>query len=142
MWVSLYGSYYGPADDTDLQLAAQRQSARETLENHCGGFNPLCGDVVIFPGGERLRISYVWDADGGPRIQTSHGGSWYWSASGDMDFSGGLLVAIPGDTLTETGERAEVSAWIFHHDLASAHRGVSIVASVKVWKTTADLPAG
>lgn len=139
--MGLFGEYSGPPDATDLQLVSNRQANRELLEQNNQGFNPLCGDVVLFPGGERLRISYVWDRDGHPSgIQTSRGGRWYWADTGEMDFSGSLLVSIPADTLTYAEAHADVAAWIFHHDLASAHRGVDVVVHVRVWRTTADIP--
>lgn len=139
--MGLFAEYSGPPDDKDLELVSKRQASRELLEQKNQGFNPLCGDVVIFPGGDRLRISYVWDREGQPNgIQTSHGGRWYWADTGEMDFSGSLLVSIPADTLTYAESHTDVAAWIFHHDLASAHRGVDVVAHVRVWRTTADLP--
>lgn len=139
--MGLFGEYSGLADDKDLELVSKRQASRELLEQKSQGFNPLCGDVVIFPGGDRLRISYVWDREGQPDgIQTSRGGRWYWVDTGEMDFSGSLLVSIPADTLTYAESRTDVAAWIFHHDLASAHRGVDVVAHVRVWRTSADLP--
>lgn len=136
-----YSEYRGPADATDLDLAVQRQSKRDVLEGVNDHFNPLCGDVVIFPAGERLRISYVWSDDGRPHgIQTSDAGRWYWSASGNMDFSGTLRDSIPAATLTDTGEHEGAPAWFFHHDRASAHRSVDVTAHVRVWTTTAAVP--
>ncbi|MEB3023339.1 MULTISPECIES: hypothetical protein [Mycolicibacter] len=143
--MSLYGEYYGPADDQDLALQAARQHNRDALSAENGGLNPLCGDIVEFPTGEQLRISYVWPGpDGGPGgIQTSYDGSgrWYWSNSGDMDFSGSLNSSIPAETLSPTGKTAPVTAWIFHHDLKSAHRSVDLTAQVAVWTTTTAIPA-
>ena len=112
------GEYGALPDCRDLELVAKRQASRELLEQDNQAFNPLCGDVVVFPGGERLRISYVRDRGEQPSgIQTSHRGSWYWVDTGHMDFSGALLVPIPADTFTYEGEHAEVAAWFFHHDL-------------------------
>jgi hypothetical protein len=139
--MGLYSEYTGLADATDLELAAQRQSKRDVLEAINNHFNPLCGDVVIFPTGVRLRISYVWTEEGRPRgIQTSDEGRWYWSATGNMDFSGTLRDSIPATTLTDTGEHEGVPAWFFHHDRASAHRSVGVTAHVRVWTTTAAVP--
>lgn len=103
--------------------------------------------MVIFPDGTWTRISHVWrdydnDQGGNPaQIQTSRDGSWHWSASGHMSFSGGLLSSIPADTLTwDVSNYAMVKAWIFHHDRVSAHRSVDVTARVRVWHTTAPLP--
>lgn len=139
--MSLYGEYYGPADDRDLALAAERQHQRDALAGGFAGRIPLVGDVVVFPGGEQLRISHVWsdDADAPSGIQTSAGGSWHWCANGDMSFSGGLNSPIPAESLSADGT-ATVNAWIFHHDLMSAHRSVDVTAEVTVWSTSAALP--
>lgn len=143
------GEYGARPDRIDLELAAKRQASRELLELYNQGFNPLCGDVVVFPRGERLRISYVWDRGEQPsEIQTSHQGNWYWADKGHMDFSGALLVPIPADTFAHEGEHAEVAAWFFHHDLTLAQKhdlkctrnSVDVIARVRVWRTTADLP--
>ncbi len=139
--MGVYTEYYGAADATDLELAVQRQAKRDSLEGLNNQFNPLCGDVVIFPTGERYRISYVWSQDGQPHgIQTSDTGRWYWSDSGDMSFSGTLFDSIPAATLNDAGERDSVPAWIFHHDRMSAHRSVDVTALVRVWTTTAAVP--
>lgn len=134
-------------DDTDQELVAKRQLNREMLDEHRNCFNPLEGDVVIFPDGTHTRISHVWrdytnDTDGKPdSIQTSHGGSFHWSASGYMSFSGGLMSSIPAATLSwDVAEYAQVPAWIFHHDHRGAGRGVDVTARVRVWRTTAPLP--
>jgi hypothetical protein len=58
-----------------------------------------------------------------------------------MDFSGTLFAPISTDSLTEARERQPVTAWIFHHDRMSAHRSVDVIASVRVWISTAALPA-
>ncbi|ORW08447.1 MULTISPECIES: hypothetical protein [Mycolicibacter] len=140
--MNLYGEYHGPADEKDLALLAERQRNRDTLAAEHDGFNPLCGDVVEFPTGEQLRISHVWPgADGAAAsIQTSRGGSWYWSNTGDMSFSGSLYTAIPAESLSPTGKTATVDTWIFHHDLMSAHRGVAVTAQVLMWATAANAP--
>lgn len=138
--MGLYSEYHGPADAVDLDLAAQRQAKRDDLAGLNNHANPLCGDVVIFPTGDRLRISYVW-ADGRTNgIQTSAAGRWYWLGSGDMDFSGALYDGIPAASLSDAGEHDSVPAWIFHHDRASAHRSVDVTARVRVWTTTAAVP--
>lgn len=58
--MGLFGEYSGLADDKDLELVSKRQASRELLEQKNQGFNPLCGDVVIFPGGrqtaDQLRL--------------------------------------------------------------------------------------
>jgi hypothetical protein len=141
--MSLYGEYYGPADDVDLELVAKRQLNRAMLDEHNNSFSPSQGDVVIFPDGQKRRISHVWtDENDKPRsVQTSNGGSFHWSASGYMSFSGSLFTGIPADTLTwDVAEYANVKAWIFHHDLMSAHRSVDATARVRVWRTTVSAP--
>lgn len=140
--MGLYGEYHGPADEQDLAILTERQRRRDALAGVHGGFNPLCGDVVEFASGEQLRISHIWRGpDGTPgRIQTSPEGSWYWCDTGDMSFSGRLDSPFPAYSLTPTGRTAAVDAWIFHHDLQSAHRGVTVPAQVTVWAATVNTP--
>lgn len=139
--MGLFSEYHGPADAIDLDLAAERQAKRDVLAGRNGLLNPLCGDVVIFPTGDRLRISYVWTDGRSNSIQTSSAGRWYWLEGGDMDFSGALYDGISAASLTETGEYDSVPAWIFNHNRASAHRSVDVTARVLVWTTTAAVPS-
>lgn len=143
--MSLYGEYYGPADDVDLELVAKRQFCRDCRADNL--MEPMEGDVVQFSDGTRYRVSYAIrhyeDRDDAGRlhgVQTTNGGRFYWCASGGMSYSGSLFRPIPADTFTYHGESADVRAWIFHHDLMSAHRGVDVTASVRVWHTTAPVP--
>lgn len=138
--MGIYSEYYGPADAIDLNLAAQRQANRDALAGRNNAPTPLCGDVVIFPTGDRLRISYMWTDGRTSSIQTSSEGRWHWFESGDMDFSGALYDGIPAASLTDTGEHDSVPAWIFHHNRVSAHRSVDVTARVRVWTTTAAVP--
>jgi hypothetical protein len=141
----LYGEYCGPADEKDLELAALRQLNRDCLaDNLC---EPLEGDVVQFNDGTRYRVSYAWrthednDDPGLLRsVQTTKGDSFHWYTSGRMSYLGRMFRAIPAETFTYHGESAEARAWIFHHDLASAHRSVDVTARVWVWHTTAPVP--
>jgi signal peptidase I len=145
--MGLYDEFYGPADELDLELAAKRQINREMLYDNRP--EPLEGDVVQFTDGTRYRVSHAirhYDyEDGGEGhlhgVQTTKGGSFHWNTSGGMSYSGSLFKPIPADTFTFHGETAPVRAWIFHHDKVSAHRSVDVTARVRVWHTTAPVPA-
>lgn len=96
---------------------------------------PREGDFVAFADGVVRRISHDW----GDSYQTSDGGSWY-LGEGNTSFSGSLFSSVPGDTLTETGERRKGSVWIFHHDDWRAHNGVHTSVSFRVFKCSLPAP--
>jgi len=133
-------------DELDTEARGKRQVNRSMLEEHNNGFNPMSGDVVVYPCGTRHRISAVvkdWregEMVGIVKVQTSVGGSWHWNGSGYMSFSGSLFLPIKAETLTWHGERAEVPAWFFHHEWSQANNSVNVTATVRVWHTTAELP--
>lgn len=135
-------AYHGSADDKALALAATRQARRDVLSAECS--NPLVGDIVYFSDNVRRVISYVWpDPNGAAEaIQTSDGGRWYWATSGDMEFRGKLGPSVPADSLRSTSRTEMLTAWIFHHDLVGAHRGVDIDATVRVWHCQHRAPCG
>ncbi len=120
-------------DETDQAIVDRRMA---TLNTRPG---PRVGDFVIFADGTERRISEKWDEF----VQTSDlagdmAGRYYLSAAG-LSYSGGLYPGILAETLTDTGETREGSAWIFHHDRHRAHNGVNFSASFRVFTST--LPA-
>lgn len=120
-------------DDRDRAIIAERQAALlERPEDE-----PRAGDVVEFADGIVRRVSYVW-SDG---VQSSDGGSYYLGGSGHMSMSGSLYTTVPTETLTRVdGETREADAWMFHHDMPGAGRGVHFQVQVPVWKCSVNAP--
>ncbi|MBO0676814.1 hypothetical protein JRC04_04995 [Mycolicibacterium sp. S2-37] len=126
----------GKLDERDEAARAERQAKRDASPKVVAE-----GDVIVFPTGERLRVSNTRGTyHGRQQVQTTTGGSFHWMSTGGMSYSGGLLSPINGDTLRPTDETAEVPAWFFHHGFATAHNGVHTTARVRVWRTTAEVP--
>lgn len=113
-------------DDCDRELIATRSTtlaARTT---------PQVGDFVDFANGVTRRVSHLWTHWPDPTIQTSDNGSFYLGSDG-CSFSGGLYPGLPAELFTLTDERREGSAWLFHHDNATAHNGVYFTVPFRVW---------
>lgn len=99
------------------------------------------GDFVSFAGMLR-RVSHVYserDWGSGWGVQTSDGGSFYLGES-YCSFSGGLYPAVPGNTLTPTGEIRDGDVWFFHHDHATANGGVTASVAFRVWECSVGAP--
>ena len=117
-------------DERDQAYLREATAARAAM------VEPLQGDVIRFADGTERRISHVWPDS----IQSATGGSYHFARSGHMSYSGSLFVGVPADSLTLTDETAQVPAWFFHHGWAKAHNGVNVVATVRVWQSSADAP--
>lgn len=131
--MSIQYDFYGipfEYDDKDEELRQQKIAARDA-KTGCRN-----GDYIIFPSGETRRVSYHW----GDSVQTSKGGSWYISTCGASGFSGGLYMAVPIDTLTDTGEIRDAEFWFFHHDQSGAGRGVYVQMPCRVFTCSVDAP--
>lgn len=113
-------------DDTDKAIYFERV---EALRDKAG--TPQVGHFVRFGDGTHRRISHDW----GDEVQTSDGGSFHLSASGDLSFSGSLYPSIPTESLSSTGEYKTGGAWFFSHDHRIAHNGVDILIALPVWET-------
>ena len=114
-------------DDRDRALIATRSTALAARAT------PQVGDFVDFTNGITRRISHLWTHWSPPDIQTSDNGSFYLGNQG-CSFSGGLYPAIPAELFTPTEERRDGSAWLFHHDSATAHNGVYFTVPFRVWR--------
>lgn len=117
-------------DERDRQIVAAAARSRESLT----GF--LVGDWVVFADGARRRIAHVWP-DG---VQTCAGGRFHLSDGGAMQFSGQPSPTTPQSVLEMAGWREPASAWIFHHGVLGAGRGVEVVVDVSVWRATIPAP--
>jgi len=110
-------------DDVDADIVA----AWEFLWNLKSG--PRVGDAVIMPNGEQHYFCYHW----GDGIQTTKGGSfcmhWDW-----ISYSGGLDPSIKIERIVDTGQMAENTFWMFHHNEVGAHRGVYFKMPVRLFK--------
>ena len=122
-------------DDRDRVIIARNHAA---LDRRPG---PRVGDWVDFADGKQYRISYIWDFEDGTvrEIQTSRGGSWH-LGSGYVSFSGGLLLSVKESTLAATEETRSADIWIFHHDLAGAHRAVYMDIPFRVFTCSRAAP--
>jgi hypothetical protein len=116
-------------DDRDQAILSARVAAFDPTEG------PREGDYVDFADGVTRWISYVWPND----VQTSDDGSFY-LGDGYMSFSGALYMPVPTKTLTLTETTREASAWFFHHDHRTAHNGVDVRVSMRVWISSAKAP--
>jgi hypothetical protein len=114
-------------DDRDQAILAERLANRDRLTG------PRVGDVVRFADGVTRRFAHDHGELG---LQTCIEGSFHLHHSGHLDMSGSLDPCVKRDTLTDTGETAERSAWFFHHERAMAHNGVTVVIPVRVYAST------
>jgi hypothetical protein len=122
-------------DKKDQDILAARVAAFDPTEG------PRVGDHVEFADGVIRLISYVW-TDGAEwlgGVQTSDGGSFY-LGHGRMQFSGSLYMSVPHETLTLTEDTRETRAWFFHHDYHTAHNGIDVPVTMRLWKSTATAP--
>lgn len=138
-------------DATDQVILADRQWRR--IMQSC--VKPLVGDYVRFKGatqeGYLRRISHHWDfpevtdpdtimypdEDDGKAIdsyQTSDGGSYHLTESGNGNYSGGLYPAIDASEFTITTELRDARFWFFSHNRWEAHNGVDVWISVPIWE--------
>ncbi len=125
-------------DERDAEIVARCMAAMDAEPG------PRVGDFVRFADGIERRISHVWPAmpdTPGWRAgaQTSDGGSWHLGEYG-CSFSGGLYPLVGLDTLTDTGERQDGCAWIFHHGHACAGGGVDLLAPFRVFTCSEEAP--
>jgi hypothetical protein len=119
-------------DDRDAAIVAERMARLNARPG------PRVGDFVHFADGVERRVSHYWqaepDIDGWRAgVQTSDGGSWHLGSEG-CSFSGSLYPLVPLETLTQTEETREGSAWIFHHDYACAGNGVDFRVPFRVFE--------
>jgi hypothetical protein len=125
-------------DERDGATVAERMAR---LDERSG---PRVGDFLRFANGVERRISHYWGAEPdvpGWRagVQTSDGGSWH-LGEGGCSFSGGLYPLVALDTLTDTGETRNGSAWIFHHGHRCAGGGVDFLAPFRVFTCSEEAP--
>lgn len=105
---------------------------------------PGVGDFLDY-GDTMKRIAHVWDFKDGSAVTvqpTSGAGSFYLGGTstlgggGYITHSGGLETGIAVERLTEIGKKAG-RVWFFHHDYATAHNGVDVFVTFRVWKVAA-----
>ena len=113
------------ARDEDL-----RQQGLAFWKNENG---PRVGDFVILPDGTEHRISTKCGKSfqlAEPRYGASfHWAWWYCSYSG-----GHKPVLHPLASLEPTQETRDGHVWVFHHDIAGAHRGVHCTIPCRVYR--------
>jgi hypothetical protein len=119
-------------DDRDQAMINARHA--EFLDRP--GDEPRVGDIVVFRDGTHRRIAYVWPNG----VQTGWDGGTYYLGNGYMSMSGSLHGSVPPASLVNTGRRAHATAWVFHHDIRGAGRGVDFEVTVPVWRCNLDAP--
>lgn len=103
---------------------------------------PRVGDFVRFTGGAEpvlRRISYIWEVDDDPAVQTSPGGS-YHLGDGYVSMSGGCRPPVPASTLTLTDETRPGRCWTFHHNQWRAGNAVEFTIPFRVFTCPATAP--
>jgi hypothetical protein len=124
-------------DEQDARIVTDRLA---TMDRKAG---PRVGDFVVFADSVVRRISHHWHDgagwDGGMQTSDLNEGRFY-LADGSCSYSGALHKCVPTDSLTDTGETRNGSAWIFHHDHARAHNGVDFLAPFRVFTCSEEAP--
>lgn len=117
-------------DEKNKNLLAQRAQARRALESEG---EPLVGDVLVFPGGRKSRVAYVWRAQGLIQPEDRRG-SYFLCESGDASFSGSLDGPVEIGSLRRTDARRSARFWIFSNNEWRAHNGIDVNLDVAVWR--------
>lgn len=97
--------------------------------------DPRVGDYVTLGDGTLHRIS----TKSGTSFQLSdpHFGAsfhWCWWC---CSYSGGHQRALHAlSSLEDTGETRDANVWVFHHDQAGAHRGVTYTIPCRIYRLT------
>ena len=96
---------------------------------------PRVGDHVMLEDGTLHRISTKTSKHfqlSNPRFGASfHWCWWYCSYSG-----GHQMTLHPLASLQDTGEVSDADVWVFHHDLAGAHRSVTCTIPCRIYRLT------
>jgi hypothetical protein len=118
-------------DDTDENILFERVTRR----SHHQGMR--IGDFVILKDGDVRRVTFDW----GPDVQLTvngEGGSFYLTANGVMDYSGGLSLPFKKTRFAMKTELREGACWFFHHDRPRAHNGVAASVPCRVFEEVAS----
>lgn len=116
-------------DEQDTTILLNRIAARASI------LGARVGDWCRMPDDDIWRrFTHDW----GDSLQTTlphqGGGSFYFSGSGHLDYSGGLDPALPINRLHDTGETLPARAWFFHHNHHRAHNGVDVMVPCRVFE--------
>lgn len=121
-------------DDQDAEIAIERTTRREAKAG------PRVGDFLKMPNGDMRRFAHHWGDSIQPNDPRFGGeGRFYLHSNGAAEYSGSLASAIPVNLIGETSESHEGRFWIFHHDQAKAHNGVTVTLPCRVF-TIIDAP--
>jgi hypothetical protein len=113
--------------------ARDEQLRQQGLDIWNGVQEPRVGDYVQLACGTPARISLI-SKDQFQVAEPRFGASYYW-AWWYCSFSGGHKpVLYPRASLEETGSIRDGDVWVFHHDEAGAHRGVSCTIPCRVYR--------
>lgn len=114
-------------DEVDEALLLERVKRRSTIQG------PRVGDFCILKSGEVRRFTHHH----GDRLQTTvagEDGSFYFAASGLLDYSGSLDRAIPLTALKAMPGLREGRCWWFSRDLPRAGHGVTALIPCRVYE--------
>lgn len=112
-------------DDKDAQIVARNVAAWNEL------VGPRVGDFVEMADGSMRRFTHDWGD--WIQIDESSSGSFYFGF-GYASYSGGLERGFNKKDLIDTGKTCSGRFWMFHHDLAYAHNGVTFEIDCRVYK--------
>lgn len=110
-------------DSCDREMLTERTTLRGQRTD------ALIGDFVAFPDGHLERIAYIWNNG----WETSGGGSFYLSETGNGWFTGEANRAIEVEHFADSGITRPGHFWFFSHDLWISHNGVECEAPCRVW---------
>jgi len=114
-------------DDRDEDILFERVTRRARIKG------PRVGDFCILKSGEVRRFTHDWD-DGLQITVKDQAGSFYFDASGLLDYSGSLDPIIKKANLKERVELREGAVWFFHHNEHRAHNGVRALIPCRVYE--------
>lgn len=97
--------------------------------------DPRVGDYVTLGDGTLHRISTKSSTSfqlSDPRFGASFHWCWWYCS-----YSGGHQMALHAlSSLEDTGETRDGDVWVFHHDQAGAHRGVTCTIPCRIYRLT------
>lgn len=114
-------------DDVDEDILLMRATRRAQKPG------PRVGDYCIMSDGDVRRFTHDWD-DSIQLTPPGEAGSFYLDASGNLDYSGGLVPAIDKSRLRPRTELREGPCWFFHHDRHRADNGVTALIPCRVYE--------
>jgi hypothetical protein len=98
---------------------------------------PHVGDIIILKNGEERRAGHVHDYMNEPFIQTTSGGSFALTESGNMEYSGGFDDNVKIKNIkfvSDTSQRSSGDFWIFSNGYRRGGNAVRFKATLPIWR--------